>query len=263
MKKHGKGIALLASAVFLFGSCATLPPQGTPLTPDQRATAQKQCIARYTAGGVIGGALIGALLARKRGEGALIGGAAGGTLAFALAYGHCISLYSDLNSYPAADAGETAQRVGYIPSAGNLTKIESFSLNPAAAAPGGKVQMNGSYYVMAPEANKEVKVTETRALSYLDPSSNQWKNLGSVDQEITSNLGTRRAEGTIDLPADVPEGRYLINFKVAANGVQDQTSQGLFVKKGVAMRPAHDPMPGVPEDAHQAQTQHAHHVFLK
>lgn len=183
MNKYWRGIALLTSAVILFGSCASIPPKGTSLTAEERATAQKQCIAKHTAGGVIGGALIGALLSRKRGEGAVIGGAAGGTLAFALAYGHCLSLYSDLNSYPAADAGETARRVGYVPSAGNITKIERFSVNPAAAAPGGKVQMNGSYYVMAPEANKDVKVIETRSLRYLDPSSNQWKDLGSVDQE--------------------------------------------------------------------------------
>jgi hypothetical protein len=234
MKMPLKGIALSVSVVFFLMSCAAMPPKGTVLTAEQRSKAQKQCIARYTVGGAIGGALLGALIGGKKGEGALIGAAAGGTLAFAVAYGRCLSVYSDLVSYPAAGAEETARKVGYTPSAGYVTKIENFAVNPVGVPPGGRVQMNGSYYVMAPEGSKEVKVTETRSLSYLDPSVNQWKTLGSVDQEITSGLGTRRAEGNIDLPPDVPEGRYLINFRVAANGMQDETSQELMVQKGLA-----------------------------
>jgi len=98
--------------------------------------------------------------------------------------------------------------------------------------------MNGSYYVMAPEGEREVKVTETRALAFFDPEKNEWKDLGSVDQEVTSAIGTRRAEGNFDIPADAPEGRYRITLKVSAFGKTDQLTQNLTVEKGLAMGPS-------------------------
>lgn len=226
--------------VFLLTSCGPLPPPGTALTPQERAEAQSSCIARYTAMGAFGGAAVGLLLGGKKtkGEGALIGAAAGGALAFAIAYGKCLAMFSDLNSYPLAGAQETARRVGYNPSQGYITKIENFSIDPAGVAPGGRLQLNGSYYIMAPEGTMDAKVTETRTVSYFDPAEKQWKELGSVPQEITSALGTRRAEGSFDMPKDVPEGNYKITLTIEANGKRDQMSSDLMVKKGLAMGPS-------------------------
>lgn len=226
--------------VFLLTSCGPLPPPGTALTPQEREEAQNSCIAKYTTLGAIGGAAVGLLLGGKKtkGEGALIGAAAGGALAFALAYGKCLAMFSDLNSYPLTGAQETALRVGYNPSQGYITKIENFYVDPTGVSPGGKVQLNGSYYIMAPEGTTDVKVTETRTVSYYDPAEKQWKDLGSVPQEITSALGTRRAEGSFDMPKDVPEGNYRITLMVEANGKRDQISSDLMVKKGLAMGPS-------------------------
>ncbi len=232
--------SLLLIIVFFVTSCGPLPPPGTALTPQERAEAQNSCIARYTAMGAFGGAAVGLLLGGKKtkGEGALIGAAAGGALAFALAYGKCLAMFSDLNSYPLAGAQETARRVGYNPSQGYITKIENFYVDPTGVSPGGKVQLNGSYYIMAPEGTTDVKVTETRTVSYYDPAEKQWKELGSVPQEITSALGTRKAEGSFDMPKDVPEGNYRITLTVEANGKRDQISSDLMVKKGLAMGPS-------------------------
>jgi hypothetical protein len=240
------GILLLS---LILSSCATTPPAGTALTPEERAKAQKQCITNYTAVGAVTGALagaaIGALTGGKHAQRALIGGAAGavvgGGLAFALAWGHCMSLYSDLNSFPVAGAQETAQQISYNPSQGNVTKIQEFSVNPTGVAPGREVQLNGSYYVMAPEGTKEVKIRETRMVEYFDPSEKKWKELGAVDQEVTSALGTRKAEGRFDMPSDVPEGLYRITFKVSAQGKTDQTTRDLKVDKGLAMAPDYSP----------------------
>jgi len=230
--------------VFLFTACAPLPPPGTPLTPEERASAQRRCIATYTTTGALGGALGGALIGALsgKGQGALIGAAAGaavgGALAFAIAWGHCLSAYSDLKSYPVTGGQETANRTGYNSSQGEIIKIENYFLNPTGVSPGGKVQMNGSYYVMAPEGEREVKVTETRALSFLDPEKNEWKELGAVDQHVTSAIGTRRAEGSFDIPTDAPEGRYRITLRVSAFGKTDQLTQDLTVSKGMAMGPS-------------------------
>ncbi len=228
-----------------------MPPPGTALTPEERAKAQKACITNYTAAGAVTGALAGALIGALTGghsaQRAVIGGAAGavvgGGLAFALAWGHCMSLYSDLKSFPVAGAQETAQQISYEPSQGNVTKIQEFSVNPDGVAPGREVQLNGSYYVMAPEGTKEVKIQETRMVEYFDPSEKKWKELGAVNQEVTSALGTRKAEGRFEMPGDVPEGLYRITFKVSAQGKTDQTTRDLKVQKGLAMLPVYSPRP--------------------
>ncbi len=224
--------------LLLFNSCAPLPPPGTALTPEERASAKKKCIARYTAVGAVGGGLIGGLLGgeKNRLEGALIGAAAGGTLAFALAWGKCLSVYSDLKSYPMADARTTARQVGYKPSQGYVTKIKNFSVEPKSVSPGNRVILNGSYYIMGPEESKELKVIETRTVHYFDHSKNEWKELGSVDQEIIAALGTRNAKGSFELPSDVPEGRYRITLKISAKGEEDEASREINVKKRLAMR---------------------------
>ena len=49
---------------------------------------------------------------------------------------------------------------------------------------------------------------------------------------MTAALGTRRAEGRFDLPADVPEGRYRVSLKVAALGRSDEVGQEIVVRKG-------------------------------
>ncbi|GEM_PF-375782 len=225
--------------IFLLTSCGPLPPPGTALTPQEREEAQKSCITKYTTMGAIGGAAVGLLLGGRKTklEGALLGAAAGGALAFALAYGKCLSMFSDLNSYPVAGYQETAQRIGYTSVQGYVTKIESFYIDPTGVAPGGKIKLNGSYYIMAPEGTMEAKVTETRTVSYYDASEKQWKELGSVPQEVTSALGSRKAEGSFDLPKDVPEGLYRITLMIEANGKKDQITRDLTVQRGLAMGP--------------------------
>ncbi|MBF0497133.1 MAG: hypothetical protein HQK58_11265 [Deltaproteobacteria bacterium] len=179
-------------------------------------------------------ALLGAVIGGRHAlGGALAGAAIGGTLAFALAWGHCLSMYSNLSSYPMADARQTAQRIKYNPAQGNLTKIESFIINPVDVAPGGTVSLTAYYYVMAPEGIRGLAVVETRSLFFLDISNNTWKDLGTVSQEITTPPGTRVANGQFDIPKDAPEGRYAITFKVAALDREDSSTQYLNVKKGL------------------------------
>lgn len=232
-------ISAILICVFFLTSCGPLPPPGTALTPQEREEAQKSCIAKYTTLGAIGGAAVGLLLGghKTKLEGALLGAAAGGALAFAIAYGKCLAVFSDLNSYPVAGYQETAQRIGYTSGQGYVTKIESFSIDPTGVAPGGKVKLIGSYYVMAPEGNMEAKVTETRTVSFYDASEKQWKELGSIPQEVTSALGSRKAEGSFDMPKDVPEGLYRITLTVEANGKKDQVTRDLVVQSGLAMGP--------------------------
>jgi hypothetical protein len=248
-----KFVSLVIIVIFVITSCvppspkqilSPLPSPEQPLTEEEKEKAKQTCILKYTAGGVITGALIGLLIERKI-EGAIKGGLVGGTLAFAIAWGACLKYYSNVKSYSLADARETARKIKYDPSQGVVTKIETFNVAPNPVSPGDKVQMNAMYYVMTPDKNKEIKVVETRTVYYYDENgisgTKGWIELGSVDYEVTAEPGTRKAEGDFELPERVPEGKYKITLKISADGVSHEAFQELIVKKGVAKAPTREP----------------------
>jgi hypothetical protein len=233
-KRCLKVVACGLLLMFLLSSCASMMPDPSTIkTEEERIAARNKCIAMYTVGGALGGAIIGGLIGGDW-KGAGIGAAAGGAVGFAYAWGKCLSLYSTLQSQPVGTYEQTAQQVKYNPSMGNVTKIQSFNVTPPAPAPGGSVKLDGSYYVMAPEGAKELKVTETRVVRFFDPQKGKWEDLGQVDQEITAAPGLRKADGAFDLPKDVPEGKYRIAFKVSAAGKEDMQEKELTVRKGTA-----------------------------
>jgi hypothetical protein len=235
MKRMYRPAAVALILALLLSSCAgMLPDPNTITTEEERISARNKCVAMYTVGGVLGGALIGALVGGDVKSGA-IGAAAGGAIGFAYAWGKCLSLYSTLKSQAVASYSETVQKVNYRPSQGQVVKIQDFALMPPQVSPGGAVRMGGSYYILAPEGAKEMKVTETRIVRFYDPAKKQWVDLGQVDQEITAAPGSRKADGNFDLPKDVPEGQYKIAFKVNAGGKEDVVERDLTVKKGFAM----------------------------
>ncbi len=234
-----KSLSVLLVCVFLLSSCASVLPDPSQIrTEDERIDARNKCIAMYTVGGAAAGALVGALIGgswKSAGVGALVGGG----FAFLAAWGHCLSLYSTLQSQPVAGYQQTARQVGYNPSQGDVVKIQSFNVAPTTIVPGQTITLGGSYYVMAPEGSKELKVTETRYVKFFDPSKNEWTLLGGVDQEITAAPGSRKADGKFDIPKDVPDGKYRIGFKVAAAGKEDVLEKDLTVKKGTASLDIH------------------------
>lgn len=214
-------------------ACASLPAPGTRLTEQQRAEAQKTCVNQYVIGGSIGGALLGMLVSssKDRTQGAVVGAIAGGALAHSIAWGKCLSYYSDTNSFPVADARQTAAATGYTASRGNEVRIQNFSVTPSQIAPGDNLKLSGSYYVMSPEEHQQVKVVETRTVHFFDPKENDWKELGSEETPVMAALGSRRSEGQTGMPNEVAEGRYRVTFTVTALGKQDQVSQEILIKK--------------------------------
>jgi hypothetical protein len=229
LRLFASAVTVVTSAA-LVGGCATLPPPGTALTSDQRQGAQRDCVLRYTAMGAIGGALLGNMFGGNT-RGTATGAAAGGLLTAAIAWGRCFSHYSNISSFPLADARATRSLTGWTPGRGSEVKIQGFSATPDDVRTGSTVNLSGSYYLMAPGDVRDVKVVETRTVSFFDAQQGQWKELGTVDQTVTADLGTRRAEGTFDLPNDVPDGRYRITLKVTALGSSDALSQDITVHK--------------------------------
>jgi hypothetical protein len=232
---HLRSIALCLVFLLICTSCASvMTDPNTITTEEERVAARNKCMVIYTGAGAVGGALIGGLIGGNW-KGAGIGAAAGGAIGFALAWGKCLPLYSTLKSQPVGTYQDATQQVNYNPSQGTMTKVQNFSVSPNPVQPGGSANLNGSYYVMAPEGAKEMKITETRTVKFFDPSKNQWVDLGQVDQEVTAKPGLRKADGNFDLPKDVPEGKYKIGFKVASSGKEDMMEKDLTGKKGTAM----------------------------
>ena len=234
-----KSLSVLLVCVFLLSSCASVLPDPSQIrTEDERIDARNKCIAMYTAGGAAAGALVGALIGgswKSAGVGALVGGG----FAFLAAWGHCLSLYSTLQSQPVAGYQQTARQVGYNPSQGDVVKIQSFSVAPTTIIPGQTITLGGSYYVMAPEGSKEMKVTETRYVKYFDPSKER------VDEPRRSRPGdhcrTRAAKGRRQIRHPQGRSRRQVphRFQGGLGGKEDVLEKDLTVKKGTASLDIH------------------------
>ena len=228
--RHIRSIVCFFLIPFFLLSCA-LPHPDELRTPEERRAARNKCIAMHTLGGAAIGALAGALI--KGTKGAIIGAAGGGTLGFAIAWGRCFSLYSDLSSTQVADYSETATRYNYDSSKGDEVKINTFTITPTRISQGNTVQLNGSYYVMTPEEKTDLKVIETRTLQYFDETKNQFIELGKSDNEVTIAPGLRNVDGNIEIHENVPNGRYKIIFKIESQGKTDKVERELVVQQGV------------------------------
>ena len=239
MKGHRFIVLVLVAALAITGGCATTGSTQYQKTSDDAGClggSPEECIASYTAGGAVAGAIIGGIAGaligggRGAGTGVAIGAAAGGASGFAYAWGKCFGCFSQLTSQPAAGYGDTAQQVRYNPSQGTAVKIQQSRLTPNAIKPGSTVNFNANYYVMTPNQQQAVPVTETRTLRRWDAEKNQMVDLGSVDQQITAAPGTRRADGKFDIPKDVEPGRYQIAFAVSSGGKTDVAQLPLTIQ---------------------------------
>ena len=113
-----------------------------------------------TIGGIAegwGGAGLGALI------GAAIGTFLGATACFTITY----------RSRTVESYEKTSQEVAYRPSQGNAVQITEFQIAPATAGPGDKVTFQASYYVMTPDPDREISVTETRVVTAVTQTGNE------------------------------------------------------------------------------------------
>jgi hypothetical protein len=190
-------------------------PQGCATMPQSSGEAALLC----GAAGAAGGAAIGAAVAGGRNTltGALIGAAIGGLVGAAT----CFAI-AEYKSQQTKGYQETQQAVQYQPDQGEVVQITNFSLDPSAAAPGSQIAFNSNYYVMNPNSNAEVNVTETRTLKKFDPASNQYKDMGRPASTVTMKPGTRSADGKFDVRSGVEPGKYLLAFKVESGSKADE-----------------------------------------
>lgn len=205
-------IALIVIACFLVVGCA-----------HQMAQSPGQTALLCGAGGTLAGAAIGGAISRNW-QGALIGGAVG-----ALAAGLTCFAFAEYKSQQIRDYSQTQQATDYRASQGDSVQITHYEITPAAAAPGSSVAFNATYTVMTPDPDTDVLVTEIRSLYFHDPTTNQWKELGRVPNQVTVKPGTRQANGKFDVRSGVAPGDYRIAFQVAKDNLTDGKNLPLIV----------------------------------
>ena len=214
--------ALILIVTFGLTSCATIPGSGQSSWSSPEA-----CITTYVITACALGGLGGLLIAKKKdkGKGAIAGCVGGALLAVAYAWGHC----STVKSQQVKDYNETLKEVGYSPQKGSIVKINEYSLDPSAVAPGGTLDFNANYYVMTPTEQKDISVTETRILKVYDEDTKQFVELKRFPETITIAPGLRRANGQIPIPSKALEAKYLIGFMITYEDKTDTVEMPLTI----------------------------------
>lgn len=155
--------------------------------------------------GALGGAVVGGIVGGRRGAllGGLLGALTGG------AVGH----YLDEQEKSLA---QTSREYGYSPRQGIRLKIEAVRTNPTVLGPGETVNVNLTYAVLAPSADRQVLVRETREILM------NGAVVGHTAIDISRDGGTWRSTVPITLPATAAPGRYRVFASVeTAGGVKD------------------------------------------
>ena len=223
-----KTTALITLSSFTLCSCATNRNGQTTWSSPQA------CIAAHTAGGAIIGAGTGALVAaltgnkKKMATGAVVGGVAGGALAFAYAWGHCFAAFTKVRSESTKPYNQVQNEIGYNAQQGSVARIKEYSLDPVAIAPGEQPTLSASYYVMAPE-EQDITVTETVALKIFDSSKNKFVEVGKSSETIVVKPGLRKAVSEIPIPSNAEEGQFFFVFRIKMEGKTDQREMPLTI----------------------------------
>lgn len=220
--------ALGTALAFSLCSCAT----DTVSRRESRWSSPQACITAHTVGGALAGAASGALVAaiagKRVGRGAAIGTVAGGTLAFAHAWGKCFASFTKVSSVQSQGYRATRSRIGYQPSQGAMVRIAEHGIHPSAITPGDRPVMRASYFVMAP-GDQDVTVRETVALKVYNPEKNVFEEVGSTSETIVARPGERKASSEIPIPSNAEEGNFFIVLRVEMLGQKDEKEMPLTI----------------------------------
>ena len=226
--------ALCTAIAFLLCSCAT----NSASREETKWRSPQACITAHTAGGALLGAMSGALVAavagKNVGRGAAIGTVAGGTLAFAYAWGKCFASFTKVTSVQSQGYRAARSRIGYQSSQGAMVRIGEHGIHPSAIAPGDKPEMHASYYLMAP-SDQDVTVKETVALKVYNPENNVFEEVGSTSETIVARPGERKATSEIPIPSNAEEGKFFIVIKVEMLGQKDEKEMPLTITRDRAI----------------------------
>jgi hypothetical protein len=155
--------------------------------------------------GAAGGAVVGGL-AGGGSTGALVGGLLG-----ALA-GGAVGQYMDRKD---KDGSQAAADTGYTPTQGNVVDVQRVEAQPATVQPGSAVNLNTTFTVLTPDANRAVPVQETRQVRY------NGQVVADTSGTFNRQNGTFTSSLPITLPPNAQRGTYQVTTTVAMGDKQD------------------------------------------
>jgi hypothetical protein len=163
--------------------------------------------------GAAGGAVVGGLAGGKRGAviGALVGAAAGAG----------VGNYLDSQDKTAA---ETNQAHNYQPDQGVVLQLTNVATNPSTVAPGGDVSLDATYALMAPNAQQQFSVMETRIVTL------GGTQIANTSRTVDRTAGTYTSKMPITLPAGASTGSYQVQVTVATSGQSTQVAATFSVQ---------------------------------
>lgn len=195
-------VALLTLMTFALGvgGCVTVSPE-------------HQGAAKGAGIGAATGAIAGAVLAGEgsRTKGAIIGGLAGALL------GGVIGNYTVDKK---KSAQETSDQYNYKPSDGTVVRIETTQMTPTTLKRGETVKLETTYAVMAPSAESQVAVTESREVTM------NGELVANPEITVQRSAGTYTSSIPLMLPADAKPGAYKVitTIKTASGKDSRQSS---------------------------------------
>jgi hypothetical protein len=167
--------------------------------------------------GAATGAVAGALIAGSgsRVKGAVIGGLAGALL------GGIIGHYTvDKKS----SAEETNNKYSYKPTSGTVVRVEDSRATPSLADPGGTVNLDATYAVMAPSNDTQVSITETRVVTF------NGELVANPEVNVTRTAGTYKSTLPLILPTDAKSGTYRVVTTIKTDYSKDSRETSFTVR---------------------------------
>lgn len=188
---------IASSVVFLFISSQLAGCADTPKTGQGAGI------------GAIAGGVLGALVSKDKGKGALIGAALGAVA------GGVIGNYQDQQT---ASRAEAAKKYDYAGKQGDRLEVEGFSLNPQDIAPGANVESSVQYTALAASENQQIKLKETRTLL------GEKDTLQLAEREVVRDQGSHTSTLKFTVPKDFPKGDYTLVTTIS-DGKQTKTAR--------------------------------------
>jgi len=204
--------AMITLMAFMFGvtGCVTTPP--VPTIPEEHRGA-----AVGAGVGAATGAVAGAVLAGEgsRAKGAIIGGLVGALL------GGAIGHYTVDKK---KTAHETTTKYAYDQSAGTVVRIEDSNVMPHIVAPGGTVNLEATYAVMATSGEIQVPITESREVTF------NGELVGNPEVSVHHATGTYHTTVPLFLPADANKGKYKVITTIRSAAGKDSRESSFTVQ---------------------------------
>lgn len=163
------------------------------------------------------GAGAGAVIFKDPRAGAIIGGIVG-----AIA-GAVIGDYIDEQK---KNRRESVREIKYKPSQGNIVRIEDTTIEPVRVKPGETVGLKTSYYVLSPAPVGQVKIVESRVVTYNDKPVTE-----PFIREVRKEQGLTSSTMKLPLPNDAAEGEYTVITTIDCGQKRDQSISKFYVQE--------------------------------